>query len=884
MATSHTFPPEETLPHPPINFAKQAVIYNKKGTKCMNIVKEPSPTNQSPISSPPGQDFDALASSHQAQNGIQALNNSSNNYTIELELPNEIDEDLDEFYSDDDGYDPEAPEIPIPHGIWNTNNSEERQRIREFWLQLGEEERRSLLKVEKEMVLKKMKEQQKSPCSCSGCGKKRTAIEEELEILYDAYYEELERYANQQEQQNGLGNSMSSMGSENGSDTRRELFQFGNSLTVKGGILTVADDLLKNDGKKFLEMMETLAEKRMQREEEDNMTDEQRMKESKQMFQIFAAKMFEQRVLNAYKEKVAQERQKKFLEELEEENRLKEEREQKKLKEKEKKNAKKRAQKQQKEEERARKEAERLAEEAALKAERERKAEEERKRREEERLRKEAERRAKEEERLKKEEEKRRKAREEKEREERRRKEQEAKERKEREERERKEREERARREQEAKERKEREERERKERQEKERKIREEKERKEREERERREREERIRKETPIGQPPLQQQQQPQQPPQSQPPSSSSNQIGVQAKAVGQMSNGGAINWMSYPTHEAPQQLPVNQPPPPPHLPPSHQPPHHLFGTAGAPQPPPFGTQGLSGLNGHTSIPNDIINDIYTNNKKIINTPPLPPQPQTNTIPGINPQSSLFATGLGPIGMVPQQHHGPPVIHPHHQQMRQNIPPPPRGYNPITANPHLPVPPPSSVTSSNLSILNDSVIGGGNTGGGSANINAGVPSTLGSNQPTGFGGGLPLGGGGQGPLGTQTFNLGTQVIGQPSTNNVPNSPLPPIGHSRRLSTHHDDSHVIQPPNSANSKTIQRPAPIQRPRRGSASNASQPMEMRTRSPPPGFGVGSSVLRGDEVPLSMASRRQSLATPLETATSYFSNSLFSTLPGG
>lgn len=37
---------------------------------------------------------------------------------------------------------------------------------------------------------------------------------------------------------------------------------------IAGGILTVADDLLKNDGKKFIEMMEQLAERRMQREEE----------------------------------------------------------------------------------------------------------------------------------------------------------------------------------------------------------------------------------------------------------------------------------------------------------------------------------------------------------------------------------------------------------------------------------------------------------------------------------------------------------------------------------------------------------------------------------------------------------------------------------------
>lgn len=76
-------------------------------------------------------------------------------------------------------------------------------------------------------------------------------------------------------------------------------------------------------------MMERLAERRMQREEEaamesreyddeeeeyedddeeygdeDPQTEEQRMEEGRRMFQIFAARMFEQRVLNAYREKV----------------------------------------------------------------------------------------------------------------------------------------------------------------------------------------------------------------------------------------------------------------------------------------------------------------------------------------------------------------------------------------------------------------------------------------------------------------------------------------------------------------------------------------------------------------------------------------------------
>lgn len=38
--------------------------------------------------------------------------------------------------------------------------------------------------------------------------------------------------------------------------------------------------------------------------EEEILTEEQRMEEGRRMFQIFAARMFEQRVLQAYREKV----------------------------------------------------------------------------------------------------------------------------------------------------------------------------------------------------------------------------------------------------------------------------------------------------------------------------------------------------------------------------------------------------------------------------------------------------------------------------------------------------------------------------------------------------------------------------------------------------
>ncbi|KAJ3283380.1 DNA-directed RNA polymerase [Borealophlyctis nickersoniae] len=412
--------------------------------------------------------------------------------------------------------------------IWYKSDAEEKQRIREFWLQLGEEERRALVKLEKEAVLKKMKEQQKQTCSCSVCGRKRTVIEEELEILYDAYYEELENFANDQqsggsrpparrtcyvssdEDDDDEDDDEDSDHSGNGS-----IFEFGSSLTVKGGILTVADDFLKNDGRKFLDLMEQLAERKLRQvdeeesnggsgngadwddayededddeyeDEEDPMTEEQRMEEGRRMFQTFAAKMFEQRVLTAYREKVARERQEKLLEELEEEERLKEMRDLNKQKNKEKKKQQKKAQKQQKEEERQILERKRQEEEEALKRERDRKLEAERLRKEaenarraEEKAKKEkAERLKKEAERLRKEEEKRK----QKEAEERKQRQREERERAEREERERKEKEERERKEKEERERKEREERERQEREQREK---EERERKEKEEKER---------------------------------------------------------------------------------------------------------------------------------------------------------------------------------------------------------------------------------------------------------------------------------------------------------------------------------------------------------------------------------------------------------------
>ncbi|KAL4915320.1 salt tolerance down-regulator-domain-containing protein [Aspergillus aurantiobrunneus] len=402
---------------------------------------------------------------------------------------------------------PQSSKLIKERSIWNTSTQEERENIKTFWLELGEEDRRQLVKVEKDAVLKKMKEQQKHSCSCTVCGRKRTAIEEELEVLYDAYYDELEQYANNtqgtfergpamippprlyqpplrspgqhthtqgqfhpsrgrihelpeddedleedydEDEEDDEPYSDEEYEDDESRAARADFFAFGNSLTVKDGILTVADDLLKNDGKHFIDMMEQLAERRMQREEDtqygiaaahqslhsghnhgplddgdydeeededydsqeeeeyeedemDAMTEEQRMEEGRRMFQIFAARMFEQRVLTAYREKVAEQRQQKLIEELLEEENRTEQRNAKKAREAQKRKDKKKLAKIAKDEEKARREAEKAAEEAAAKAEQERKLEEQRRKKEEQRKKREAERKAQEEERARKE-------------------------------------------------------------------------------------------------------------------------------------------------------------------------------------------------------------------------------------------------------------------------------------------------------------------------------------------------------------------------------------------------------------------------------------------------------------------------------------------------
>lgn len=127
------------------------------------------------------------------------------------------------------------------------------------------------------------------------------------------------------------------------------------------------------------------------------------MEEGRRMFQIFAARMFEQRVLTAYREKVSKERQQRLFDELDEEKIQQQKRDEKRAKDAQKRKDKAAQKKKALADEKARKEAEKEVELAARRAEDARREDEQKRKAEEKRKKREAQRKADEEERLRKE-------------------------------------------------------------------------------------------------------------------------------------------------------------------------------------------------------------------------------------------------------------------------------------------------------------------------------------------------------------------------------------------------------------------------------------------------------------------------------------------------
>jgi hypothetical protein len=91
-----------------------------------------------------------------------------------------------------------APANAPPAKIWTQSSAQDRENITAFWLSLSDAERRDLVQIEKDSVIKKIKEQHRHACGCAVCGRKKVNIEMELDSLYEQYYDELRVYAAEQ--------------------------------------------------------------------------------------------------------------------------------------------------------------------------------------------------------------------------------------------------------------------------------------------------------------------------------------------------------------------------------------------------------------------------------------------------------------------------------------------------------------------------------------------------------------------------------------------------------------------------------------------------------------------------------------------------------------
>lgn len=197
-----------------------------------------------------------------------------------------------------------------------TDPLELNEELKKYWLSMPLEEKKKLLDLERESVFNIMKDQQRITCNCSVCGKKREIIEQELKKLYDEYSHSVETQnsithslfasprpstqnchshqdthnhsSNHIHQHSGIQESkpIQKQQSPNTTNAAVQPHQQTEQSQIqqqqqqsahkqpesedpmfkeKTGLMSVAEDLLQNDGKKFLEMMEKLAESRIQR-------------------------------------------------------------------------------------------------------------------------------------------------------------------------------------------------------------------------------------------------------------------------------------------------------------------------------------------------------------------------------------------------------------------------------------------------------------------------------------------------------------------------------------------------------------------------------------------------------------------------------------------
>ena len=163
---------------------------------------------------------------------------------------------------------------PAPSAKGSANNLKippDDLKLREFWIALDDEKRKSLVLQEKIILLKLWKEKQRLSCTCKYCELKKSTVEEEIEILYETYYQVLDEYTKYLVECIKSGKK----------GTVEEFPHFGRLFTptekherqimkltgdIKGGKENFADFIVKMQAKKVLEIVEQIVERKLLRE------------------------------------------------------------------------------------------------------------------------------------------------------------------------------------------------------------------------------------------------------------------------------------------------------------------------------------------------------------------------------------------------------------------------------------------------------------------------------------------------------------------------------------------------------------------------------------------------------------------------------------------
>lgn len=132
--------------------------------------------------------------------------------------------------------------------------------MKEFWIGLPIAEKKHICQIESSEVMKVIQEDPKASCSCRVCGNRKVTLEKELQKLYIGYYS-VRKLASESldecELNINLVNNIFGIPAEKLIETSKSTIPPENDSAMNS-IMSVADDLVKNNGENFINLIEQL--------------------------------------------------------------------------------------------------------------------------------------------------------------------------------------------------------------------------------------------------------------------------------------------------------------------------------------------------------------------------------------------------------------------------------------------------------------------------------------------------------------------------------------------------------------------------------------------------------------------------------------------------